>query len=181
MTSFNHTISPSVFPSGQINNYKLRAQNGVGLGAFSTVTSVTCLLVPVRLNTPVMRSVTYNSISFGWASISSTADTGGDPINNYLVYWYERPCYLSDYLDCSLEVPDLGTWVNLSNITTSPYRYTHSATHFHPGTDFHYRVCGQNGVGLGACSANLTITTDDAPLAMVGLTNTSLTYNTITL
>ena len=27
----------------------------------------------------------------------------------------------------------------------------------------------------------MTITTDDAPLAMVGLTNTSLTYNTITL
>ena len=78
-------------------------------------------------------------------------------------------------------MPDLGTWVTLTTSGSTSTSYTHTATHFHPGTDFHYRVCGWNGVGKGACSANVTITTDDAPLAMVGLTNTSLSYNTITL
>jgi len=32
VTSFNHTIWPSVFPSGQVNSYMLRAWNGVGAG-----------------------------------------------------------------------------------------------------------------------------------------------------
>ncbi len=32
VTSFNHTIWPATFPSGQVNSYRLRAWNGVGAG-----------------------------------------------------------------------------------------------------------------------------------------------------
>ena len=51
-------------------------------------------------------SATYNALIFGWAPITATNDTGGDPINYYEVDWYSRPCYTSDYLDCAAEVPD---------------------------------------------------------------------------
>ena len=51
VTAFNHTIHPSVFPSGQQNYYMLRAWNGVGAGENSTTVLVTTLLVPQRLNT----------------------------------------------------------------------------------------------------------------------------------
>lgn len=61
-------------------------------------------------------------------------------------------------------------------------KFTHFDGHFHPGTDFHYRVCGWNGVGLGACSNDVIITTNDIPSPMPAAANTSLPlFNSITI
>jgi hypothetical protein len=51
--AYNHT-SATVFPSGGTLNYRLRAANTVGLGAFSTVYSVLCDSVPTFMNPPVV-------------------------------------------------------------------------------------------------------------------------------
>lgn len=88
VTAFNHTIAPSVFPSGQQNYYMLRAWNNVGVGQNSTAVLVNCLLVPQRLNALGFREARYFRLNFGWDEITATADTGGDPINYYKVEWY---------------------------------------------------------------------------------------------
>lgn len=52
-------------------------------------------------------------------------------------------------------------------------------THFHSNSDFQYRICAKNGVGEGACSASITVTTDSIPMQMDPPINVTITYNMI--
>lgn len=88
LTYTHNSAVGTTFPTGQVNKYRLRAKNSVGLGTFSTVYSVTCDEVPIRLNTPELdtgggTAVVYNNINIKWAAITLDADTGADPISYY--------------------------------------------------------------------------------------------------
>lgn len=178
---YNHTTA-GAFPNNTVFKYRTYAMNGVGFGAYSTELSVTTDNTPVRLNTPTTTSVDYNSIGLTWTAISADADTGGDAIIYYYVDYYLQPCFALDSYDCTLEAPDSGTWTEISTEATQGAltTFTHTiGSHFHANSNFRYRICGKNNVGLGACSAELVVLTDDIPSKMSTLSSVSVDYNKI--
>ena len=129
----------TTFPNNTVFQYQAYAMNGVGSGAYSTVTSITTIGTPTRMNAPTLSgTVYYNAITITWAPITTTADTGGSPVTYYYVDFFSRPCYSADTIDCTLESYALGSWTGLTDATFGPQTtYTHTTTtHFHPNTNF---------------------------------------------
>ena len=62
-----------IFPSGSSQQFRLRAQNGVGLGAFSATTVVVADSVPTFMNSPytVQSYVSPNRIRLIWNFITT--------------------------------------------------------------------------------------------------------------
>lgn len=179
--SFNHTFE-NLIQNNTVFRYRTFAKNGVGYGNYSDVSLVTTDNTPTRMNAPDFTQVNYNAISLTWEPISSAADTGGEPVTYYYVDFYERPCFAADNLDCSTENVDLGTWKEISVESTqkTSTTFTHtSATHFHPAVDFKYRICAKNTLGLGACSSELTVTTNNVPSKMTAPLNVTVLSNEI--
>ena len=121
---------------------------------------------PTFMNDPTNNETLYNAIYLQWDPISSAADTGGDPVSYYYVNFYNRPCYSADASDCTVEDPTLGSWTEVSSKATqgASTSFVHTcATHFHPASNYEYRICAINGVGFGACSNSILVLTDDIP------------------
>ena len=143
-------------PSNQTQQFRARAKNGVGLGAFSEVLKVQSDSVPLYMNRPfvdtALNHVNPRWIYLTWQGISLWNETGGDSIIYYQVEW------------------DQGTnganWTVLTNPTSTGlvYAFNHTVdTPFPSGSQQLYRIRPQNGVGLGACSAALTVIADLVP------------------
>jgi hypothetical protein len=92
---------------------KLRtiAKNGVGFGAYSSVTTINADSVPLIMNAPLELQVDYNAIYFNWSAISQWSETGGDDIIYYKVEFLYLPCYDGDLLNCTGQP---GTWLELT-------------------------------------------------------------------
>ena len=108
--------TPTAFVNNTVFQYRCFAMNGVGSGAYSTITSITTLGTPARMNAPTLSgTVYYNSITITWLPITSSADTGGSPVTYYYVDFFNRPCYASDAYNCSAESYSLGSWTGLTD------------------------------------------------------------------
>jgi hypothetical protein len=61
--------------------------------------------------------------------------------------------------------PDIGSWVTLNptGSVISTFTHTSASTPFKNNTIFKYRVAATNGMGMGAYSEELLITTDTVP------------------
>lgn len=80
-----------IFPSDSSQQFRLRAQNGVGLGAFSATTVVVADSVPTFMNPPnpvPLADVVPKSMKLTWDSITTDAQTGRDPVTYYELQWY---------------------------------------------------------------------------------------------
>jgi hypothetical protein len=95
-----HTVA-NPFPSGSTQQYRVRGKNGVGLGIYSEVLTITADKIPQRINPPIEVEVKYNEISMRWDPISDWADTGGDDIIYYKVEFLKKTCYDGDTIDCT--------------------------------------------------------------------------------
>ena len=97
--------------------------------------------------------------------ITSTTDTGRDPIVYYQVNFLNRPCYNSA-TDCSTEDLALGTWVE-KTVKTVQYANTSFVDNFpvflKANEIFYYKVCPMNKVGFGACSDEFTFLSCNTP------------------
>ena len=63
----------------------------MGLGAFSAETVVVADSVPTfmnPLNNVLIDDKTPKSMSVSWNTITSSGDTGGDPVTYYELQWY---------------------------------------------------------------------------------------------
>ena len=91
-TSFTFA-SEVIFPSGSTQQFRVRAQNGVGLGAFSATTVVVADSVPTLMYPPKpvpLADVAPKSMRVTWDSISTDAQTGRDPVTYYELQWYSE-------------------------------------------------------------------------------------------
>ncbi len=110
------------------------------------------------MNNPTMVSVDPGSIAVKWSTITLDTDTGRDNVIFYHLYW-----------DKGLGVA-ANDWQTLTDYPTSTSlitSFTHtlaSGSVFTSGSTQTYKVCAQNGVGLGACGS-VGITADSVPLA----------------
>jgi len=89
-TSFIFTRATN-FPSGSDQLFRLRAQNGVGLGAFSVERIVVADSVPLFMNAPnvvPLADITPTSIKLTWSGISLDEHTGRDPVIYYELQWF---------------------------------------------------------------------------------------------
>lgn len=60
-------------------------------------------------------------------------------------------------------------WIDLNSAsTTLIIRYEHNVAPavFESNSTRYYRVCAKNGVGMGACSANISVLADEIPTFM---------------
>ena len=76
-----------IFPSGQVNYYRVRAVNSVGYSSYySAVLTVTSDSIPTSQTPPVLvaGSVRPYNISLTWSDPGST-DNGGTPITFFLL------------------------------------------------------------------------------------------------
>jgi hypothetical protein len=60
--AFNLT-SPTLLPSGQTYNFRLRAKNGVGWGVFSAITPVILDSIPPMMNPPTVATANITPLS----------------------------------------------------------------------------------------------------------------------
>jgi hypothetical protein len=72
-----------IFPSGSEQYFRLRAENGVGFGAFSTEFTIVADSVPTFAYMPTNTSVSPTTMTFVWQEITSLTHTGGDPVVYY--------------------------------------------------------------------------------------------------
>jgi hypothetical protein len=82
-----------IFPSGSNQQFRVRAQNGVGLGAFSATTVVVADSVPTFMYPPKpvpLADVGPKSMRLTWDSIGTDAQTGSDPVTYYELQWYSE-------------------------------------------------------------------------------------------
>jgi hypothetical protein len=120
------------------------------------------------MNEPVMVNLDYDEISIKWAEIKEWSDTGGDDIQFYKVEFFNRTCYLSDTVACTGKYSE-GVWQELTTFKTQLNKLDkkHSTmnknSHISRDKLFEYRICAQNGVGMGACSPITKILTDTIP------------------
>lgn len=86
-TSYTH-IPSFILTSGGTYQYRLKAQNGVGLGLPSDATSITADLVPQAANAPIIavEDIYPQKVIVTWTEIS-VSDNGGDPIIFYQLQW----------------------------------------------------------------------------------------------
>jgi hypothetical protein len=76
-----------VFDPAQILQYRVIAENGVGMGvAYSPVLSVTTITEPTNMDPITIASVTPYNITLRWPMLT-TSYNGGDPPFFYLVQW----------------------------------------------------------------------------------------------
>lgn len=99
--SFNLTSSVP-FVSGLTINLRGFAKNGVGVGVYSDITTVTCDKVPQYMNAPTVNTalnyVNPKWIYLQWNPITDPVSTGGDPATFYGLEWDKGT----------------GVWVNLT-------------------------------------------------------------------
>jgi hypothetical protein len=103
--------------------FRLRAQNGVGLGAFSAETVVVADSVPTfmnPLNNVLIDDKTPKSMSVSWNTITSSADTGGDPVTYYELQWYNYETQVWDILTSPTQTPLLQTAFVFTRATIFP-------------------------------------------------------------
>jgi len=89
--SFNHSIANGPFPSGSLQQYRLRAKNGVGFGLYSISSDVLFYAdkVPQFMNIPKVNYLANNInptwIYITWDSLieSEWNKTGGDAVIYY--------------------------------------------------------------------------------------------------
>jgi hypothetical protein len=127
----------------------------VGLGAFSAETVVVADSVPTfmnPLNNVLIDAKTPKSMSVSWNTITSSADTGGDPVTYYELQWYNYETQVWDVLTSPTQTPLLQT----------AFIFTR-ATIFPSGSTQRFRLRAQNGVGLGAYSVESVLLADSAP------------------
>lgn len=105
------------------------------------------------MNPPTLHSTEPTLIAINWTSITDDSYTGRDAIIYYEVQY---------------KANSGDSWAALTtNDGTLKYSYEHSMPQkFAPNTNVYYRLCVQNGVGMGACSTELTVLTDDYPTFM---------------
>ena len=106
------------------------------------------------MNKPTCDSINPQAIKISWDLFTNTTTD----FNNYqgrdLITYY------------TIEVdPDTGTWVTLNPTGSIIATYTHTSPSapFKNNTIFKYRVAATNGMGMGAYSEELHITTDTVP------------------
>ena len=148
-------ISTTILNPNKNFNYRVRPLNGVGWGPYSTVVVATTCNYPTFMSQPTLIGVWYNKISLNWTSETLVAYTGNDPIIYYEVMY--KPNSTASYT--ALTTSSQGLFYNYDHIMSSGS--------FPSGVTFNYTICAQNGVGMGACSADFTVTTDSVPLQMV--------------
>lgn len=80
---------PTIFPSGSLQQYRIRAKNGVGFGAYSEVFTVQADKVPQFMYTPIVDipsdKIKPRSIELTWSGINDWSQTGGDDVIYYQV------------------------------------------------------------------------------------------------
>jgi hypothetical protein len=169
LDTFTHTLSSGIFSSGSTQNYKVCAENGVGLGACGTV-AITADATPTAANAPVVdpNNISPTSIYLTWTEITSTYN-GGDTVVYYRLEWEQTT----------------NNWVELTTYTVGgPIQtsYTHTPGYiFTSGATINYRISAMNGVGYGVYSSTTPVLCDAVPPTMnVPVIATSdITYNSI--
>jgi hypothetical protein len=88
LNSYIHTNS-QIFPNGAKLNYRLRAKNGVGYGAFSTVSEVLTDETPGMMYPPtvLVSDITPTSMKVTWPSITDCNLSGRDCPKFYGLEW----------------------------------------------------------------------------------------------
>ena len=90
ITTFSH-VSATVYPQNFNFEYKVCAQNQVGMGACSSTLIVLTDETPTFMNTPTVTNANINPrwIKIDWAALGTTQDSqrGRDPIIFYDIQW----------------------------------------------------------------------------------------------
>lgn len=136
---------------------KIAAQNGVGLGLYSSTVEVLTDNVPTFMNAPTEDpSTNANFIRVNWDSITTSDDNGRDAAIYYKLEWDQAT----------------GVWVD-ANIPLANLVNTWSfSTGIKNGSAYSFRVTAKNGVGLGAVSNVLTLIPSSPPSEMNKITVT---------
>ena len=148
--AFNITTT-SPLPSGVPIQLRAYAVNGVGVGAYSEVLNVTSDSVPLFMNMPTIEldSISPTSIYVTWDGIIGS-DTGGDSASFYGLQWDQGNDSWTDVVPRSAGMVNGYTVVSQTPIASAiPLRF---------------RTYAANGVGDGAFSEVLNITSDSVPL-----------------
>lgn len=151
--SFNFT-SAIPFPSAVSLSFRTYAKNGVGYGAYSAILTVTTDSVPLFMNIPIIKPANINPtwIYVSWAGIIGDTQTGGDSASFYGLQWDQGTDNWTDVISTKLGM------VNSFNITTQ--------IPIASALPLQFRTYAVNGVGMGAFSQIVTITSDSVPLFM---------------
>lgn len=90
-TDSSFTVTNSSFTINTVYHIRIAAINGVGLGPYSDILSITTDNVPTRMNAPVENTnillTNANQITIDWAYITDPVDTGRDDVVYYKLEW----------------------------------------------------------------------------------------------
>jgi hypothetical protein len=64
-------------------NYKVRAMNAEGAGAYSTELTVATPTVPITMTSLSLVSKSVSSIVLSWTALTANSDTGRYPVSHY--------------------------------------------------------------------------------------------------
>jgi hypothetical protein len=100
----------TIFLSGSSQRFRLRAQNGVGLGAFSEERIAVADSVPTFMNSPnpvPLEDIAPFSIKLTWDGISLDEETGRDPVIYYELQWFNYETETWDIITTPTSPPSL--------------------------------------------------------------------------
>jgi hypothetical protein len=165
ITSKSHTTS-TFYSEGKNFEYRVRANNDVGYGQYSDILTIKTPTRPTFMNEPTCDYIDPKVISLSWVPLDNSTQfllQGNDIITYY-----------------TLEV-DMGSGFEVLNPTGSLIitKLHTSTTPFSKHTVFKYRVAATNGVGMGAYSSELSITTDTIPNAVPDFMKVSVAHRQI--
>ena len=100
----------TIFTSGSSQRFRLRAQNGVGLGVYSAETVVVADSEPTfmkPLNPVPLTDISPKSIKLTWPTITLSTHTGRDPANYYELQWFNYESNEWDIITSPTQTPTL--------------------------------------------------------------------------
>jgi hypothetical protein len=150
-------VDPYNLSVGTVIQFKVRASNSRGPGAFSPANAagVTAQTVPIKMAAPTTDSAItgVDKVHVAWVALSSAAETGGSTVTSY-----------------HLQRDDGTGW---QSILGSPATLATShtlTTAVVAGTTYYFRVRAENIHGVGEWSDSTAIKAAQAPYQMVAAT-----------
>ncbi|CEL98343.1 unnamed protein product [Vitrella brassicaformis CCMP3155] len=139
-----------------VYDIKVRAENAVGWGAYTSDTTFTCAIAPDAPAAPTRDASTSTSITVDWVAPA----TNGCAITTYTLY----------------RATEFGTFASVSTANVLTFADTGLTT----GVYYRYKVTATNCVGESADSPTVLIPAAGIPSAATALAMTTLTRSTAT-